>query len=370
MPPALHRFEQAGKRYALDPETCFCFECDDISWDVIEYYPHTPMNRIVHLLRDRHAVKEIEEVIGELEWLRASKSILSPPKHDQLPKLFEIERGVKRVAVFLPDGTSPEKASLWTRKKAVGAFDPALLIQAAELLLARSEGQKELCLECVLSQGLLAAPELADACTAVLKKGGLSGKKVSVTIRVDAAERIDGHDISVCLTFEPGAEVAGPLRTLAAANLLRLAKLAKAVQSNDAGVQGCLVIRPGSARFHETVRDAEQAGFKHIEIDIDGTFVSQPEVDPAELLEGMRLTAVYYAERLLTHHYFRLDPIAPLFWRIYNGMPLRRQDPAGVNELAVDAQGTIYPSRRWMSPAYACGTLADNRIDEKVLSRF
>ena len=48
--PAIHRFERAGKRFAIDPETCFCFECDAVSWDVLDHYPHEPVNRIYHLL--------------------------------------------------------------------------------------------------------------------------------------------------------------------------------------------------------------------------------------------------------------------------------------------------------------------------------
>ena len=31
----LHRFERGGRRFVLDPDTVFCFQCDDISWDVI-----------------------------------------------------------------------------------------------------------------------------------------------------------------------------------------------------------------------------------------------------------------------------------------------------------------------------------------------
>ena len=68
--PALHRFEVDGHFYALDPESCFCFECDAISWDVLEHYPHTPVNRILALLEDKHPRVELEEVVGELEWLR------------------------------------------------------------------------------------------------------------------------------------------------------------------------------------------------------------------------------------------------------------------------------------------------------------
>ena len=76
MDASLHRFEFAGRHYLVDPETCFCVECDAISWDVSEYYPATPANRILSLLEDRHPRTELEEVISELEWLRATNAIL------------------------------------------------------------------------------------------------------------------------------------------------------------------------------------------------------------------------------------------------------------------------------------------------------
>jgi len=73
---ALHRFELNGKRYAIDPETCFCFECDEICWDVLALYPHETISRIVHELKQKHSEREVYEVVGELEWLRRTAETL------------------------------------------------------------------------------------------------------------------------------------------------------------------------------------------------------------------------------------------------------------------------------------------------------
>jgi len=97
----IHRFDVDGRHFAIDPETCFCFECDDISWDVLAHYPHMPANRILNELGDRYDAKELNEVIGELEWLRSSKSILQPPKLDDFHKQFEFQRGLRRGGGFL-----------------------------------------------------------------------------------------------------------------------------------------------------------------------------------------------------------------------------------------------------------------------------
>ncbi|HNR30532.1 MAG TPA: GNAT family N-acetyltransferase, partial [Candidatus Hydrogenedentes bacterium] len=60
-----------------------------------------------------------------------------------------------------------------------------------------------------------------------------------------------------------------------------------------------------------------------------------------------------------------------LFLRIYQGEPVRRTDPVGTNELAVDASGGVYPSRLWMgNPAFRAGILEEGRLDEALLKRF
>ena len=116
---ALHRFELNGKRYAIDPETCFCFECDEICWDVLALYPQATISRIVHELKQKHAEREVYEVVGELEWLRNVKSILPRPTPEELHKRYEIEQGLKRLTVELPGEPAgepaPEKAG-WFRK--------------------------------------------------------------------------------------------------------------------------------------------------------------------------------------------------------------------------------------------------------------
>ncbi len=371
MRPALHRFERDGKFYALDPESCFCFECDAISWDVVQYYPQEPVNRILHLLGEKHAAKELGEVIGELEWLRASKSILTPPKHDQLPKLFELERGLKQLTVLLAAGEEPGKPSWWAARKTSTSLDTALLTAAAELLLTRSESQKSLCLECVMPQSVLAAPEFAACCAELLEKAPLAGKQLTIAVRVESPELLQGHALAARLEAGQGAELSRHFKALAEVPLARLGRLAKVLHPGEPGVTGRIILRPNHERFSEAVAECEQAGLRHIEIDIDGAFVAHPGADPGRMLEGMRQTAVYYAERLLGNHYFRVDPIAMLFWRIYNGMPLRRNDPAGLNELAIGPDGGIYPARGFIGrPGLRAGSLRERTLDEASLRRF
>ena len=57
--------------------------------------------------------------------------------------------------------------------------------------------------------------------------------------------------------------------------------------------------------------------------------------------------------------------------RIYEGAPLRRADPAGTNELAVDESGAVYPSATLLGrDEFRLGNLDDGRLDEAKLKQF
>ncbi|MBX7257294.1 MAG: SPASM domain-containing protein [Candidatus Hydrogenedentes bacterium] len=377
---ALHRFEEAGKRFAIDPETCFCFECDEISWDVLEYYPFTSVNRICHLLNGKHDVKELEEVVGELEWLRSTKAILPHIKREDFRKEVVVEQGLKRLSVRLPR----ESTETAVRKK--GWFGGATITSssardfgrdAIALLLGRSGDQKELRLEFLEEESVHNGALLADLSTQALKTAALAGKKLIVELRVHGLtlaktpEFLEGHAISALLEFSDPEGVATGLRAFSESAPDTLPRLLKALQPDAPGVSGRIVIRPNHPRFSTAVEELEKAGFSFIELDLDGAYVANPSLDPNEMLVSLKRTAVYYAKQLLQQKYTRLDPIAPLFYRIYDGKPLRRADLSGSNEMAIDTDGGIYPSWRFLGNAdLRIGSLESAEMRESVRCRF
>ncbi|HPO15347.1 MAG TPA: GNAT family N-acetyltransferase [Candidatus Hydrogenedentes bacterium] len=377
MEPMLHCFEHAGKRYAIDPETCFCFECDEVSWSVVQRYPHTPVNHILHQLRDMHPEKEINEVIGELEWLRASKSILTPSKHDEIPKLYEITSGLCRLSVqATPLSTSitqkPSKGWLTTRtRKTTSAPDTfGALTAAVDLLLGRAEKNIEIQFDLLNAEEVLGIPALSDWCEDALRKATRSGKKLQVNIWVNLPGGIEGHPASIILPLHENSDIAAALTTLRQ-HCGSLTKTAKIIKNSEEGLSPSIIIHPNRPDFQNAVEACEHAGFRIIELDIDGAYVDQPDLDPQAMLDALHKTAVYYAGRLLKHHYFRLDPIENLFWRIYNGTPRRRFDPAGIQTLAIDAGGIIYPSTYFFGQnTFRLGSVRDKGLNETLLRQF
>ncbi len=363
-PEALHRFEIGGLHYVIDTETCFCFECDDISWNVLQHYPREPVNRILSLLEDRFDRGELEEVIGELEWLRTSKSILPAPKHEEMQKQYEVERGLHTMTVLLPPATEDLSRPGGPPRR------------AADLLFARAQQQPELRFELFAPDGLDNAPGLAELVRHVLDTARLAGKRATVAVRTPPApgarlpKALRPH--TLWLELELSGEA--PPRTAEdwlAKDRAKLARCAGVFGGDTPGVSGRAVLRPAATDFTAAVKELEHAGFHSIALDLDGAYTAQPGTPPETLHGALRETAEYYAGRLLERRYFRLDPIAELFWRIYNGQALRRADPAGVQALAVDTDGAVYPAAEFAGQeAFHAGSLSEGQLDTAALKRF
>jgi len=378
MPPTLHRFEHDGRRYVIDPETCFCFECDAISWDVLEHYPRTPVNRIYHLLRERHPEKELGEVVGELEWLRVTKSILPPPKDASAD--MRVERGLRMLFVQLPAPPDAEVESVrrWFKRGGTAAPTAAEFArEAAQLLLARSGPHQSLELKLALPEAAPseAAAQLAPALEEAFRLARLAGKELCVGVTLPKLEpaslpgSLEGHRLSATLELREQVDAA-LLRKFAGAAGLSLARLA-AVCKPSAEQTLRLVVSPRHPGYGGAIAALEQAGFTLMELDLDDAFAAMPEADAAAMMGAMHENAVYYAERLLAGTYYRVDPIAELFRRIHLGEPQPRTDPIGTNAWALDATGGIYPDPRFFGQeAFLLGTLQNGEIATDAVKQF
>ena len=319
--PALHRFEHGGKRYVLDTATCFCFETDAVSWDVLEHYPHTPANRMLHLLRDCHPPVELEEVIGELEWLRATGAILPVVSIKDLESQFAVVPGLKRVSV---------------------AWAPDTARAALDLLLGRGGTQPALALHLHLPEGVPAA-ETESLVTDAHRRGRLAGKALRVLIH--GKMPLGTHDAEAVLELRDGAEVNAALKTFHLPEQQRPAALAKLFYGADPAVSGWFRVVPQGADIASAVAALRKAGAQIIELDMDAPFLRSGAVAPDALYAALHAVAEDYAQDLLAGRYYRLEPVAGLFQRIYQGTAQPRSDGAGVNELALDAAGGIFASR-------------------------
>lgn len=409
MPQKLHRFECDGRRYALDPETCFCFECDEISLAVLEHYPEEPVNRILHLLQDRFPRTELEEVIGELEWLRATRSILQTPKQETLARRYEAERGLREITVAAQtgedeapgagEGAASAAGTGWRRwlSRADTAAEtvcagrtnplPALVAGAGRLLLARSGPQREMQLRVLLED----AEPFRDAdfrreWTGVLQElrtlAGWAGKTLTVAVGLrlpaaagDAApEVLRGHGYTAWFVLTPEKLAAAGedvWRSLADGKLGRLDQVSKTFASLDGVFEGRISMIPARAPFDGAVLALEKLGFQGIELDLEPAFVTAPGLDPVEVGRSLKSNADDYAEALLKGRMFRAEPFATLFLQIFHGTPQFRRDPSGANALAVNGRGEVFPGPGFLDCREFCvGRLAVPPDGDALLRRF
>lgn len=354
---ALHRIARDGRRYVIDTETCFCFECDEISWDVLAHYPNATSNQIVHRLRGQHPPAEVEEVIGELEWLRSTKSILPQIKQGDQLKAFEFKPGLKRVDVLLGDNEDPQ-----------ALCDPSLT-----MLLGRAAEHTDVELA-------LHVPDL-DRVVSWLPAWGehafgaarLAGRNLTLTVvhaPASAIEGLDGHGFMLSHAFSAKSDLSGVLgrwHTLQDAALRKRAGIGK----DQPGVEAEAIIAPAHGSFSSALDALRDAGFVQLRVDLTAPYLRPEAPAPASLVHGLEEAAVTYARQLLKGNYHRLEPVARIFHQIYEGKARSRSDDSGSHILAVDPAGDIYPARHFVgNDAFKIGNVHRGAIDEDRRAEF
>ena len=355
-PPRLHRFEMDEQCFVIDTHTCFCFECDRISWDVLAHYPGEPINRIYHLLEGRHPRKELEEVVGELEWLRVTKAILTPQTDEAFLKKATHTGGLKHLTLLLERAA---EGDAWT--------GPAL-----RLLLARSGEEKALTFSLALNY--FAGHDWtvqAEMLEEHRRLAGLAGKRILVELDIPfqplpGASKAAGAYQYRC-RIAPSAET-DLLEFLRAAAPLAGPKPQTALEALRKQFRleyARIVVRPGSGDFRDCVRTLHAAGYQDIALDIPGCWASHPDLEPEAVVDSLAANAAYYAEQLLKNNAFKVEPFASLFNAIHTGTPCYRTDESGVERLSVDHAGRIYPSPEFSGiSSCSLGRLTDATLDE------
>ncbi|HOQ90430.1 MAG TPA: hypothetical protein PLX03_09865, partial [Candidatus Hydrogenedentes bacterium] len=382
----LHRFEIDGRRFAIDPETCFCLECDAVSWAVFEHYPDKSFEEIRHLLGGQFPPREIEEVISEIEWLRAGGSLWPKLTPELLAKRYEsTPTELSEIVVFpyeppparpMTGGNVQEKSASpvsvpggWRRWFSGAQNDSALpdcagneitaardlVMAAGNLLLARSGNARNLRLVLSIPSGMDPSLPWADAepvLRNLVQAARLSDKKLSAGILQEGVA-VNGEPCEWHWLLENDT---GPEPVAEALKRLPKKKDPKAIagwmescETDTDSLHGQVWLTPNRADFSGLVRRWRQWGFRRI-ILRDAALAADLPAEHLELyVAGMRRNAEDYANDLLKSDLYLCEPFATWFRLIYAGEPSWRGDPAGTGRLAVNGQGTIYPDAEFMS---------------------
>ncbi len=352
----LHRFKIDDRRYVIDTGTCFCFECDHISWDVLEYYPEEPVNRILHLLRDAHPRKELEEVVGELEWLRVTQAILTSPKDEELLELAAPSGGgLERITIVATPSNTPFEQVVNAAGQALFAASGATA--TLELTLAFRE---------------VHLPRL-DGVAAVLQTLRLSAQAAGKTLIISVAAPLssplpDGHSARVQATFTPDADIALCLPRVLKILHGKPGRIADGLRRDDQVSRAVATAQPGTPRFEDLAKTLYDMGFRDIALDLPSAWTVIPDMSPETTANSLRKNADWYAGQLLRERPFRAAPFSALFRAVHEGKPMRRCDPSGVRLLAVDGAGRLFPSPVFIDNDALCmgNVLTGARCQEKL----
>ncbi|MCK5861095.1 MAG: hypothetical protein KAH38_01330, partial [Candidatus Hydrogenedentes bacterium] len=360
-PPLLHKFKIGERHFVIDPSTCFCFECDNISWDVLEHYPREPVNRIYHLLQESHPRKELEEVVGELEWLRITKAILIQPREEELLKEAMEKPGLGKITVMVPEKET---------------FFEAQITAAGTMLLAASGTRTELTLLLIFPEDYRGNAEaLALALLSLKRAAKFAGKQLQITVQIPVLPPRGAAEKKVCYSLQvtphDTTDIAKAICDITALRNCKFSKIADTMRRRVNPERGTIIACPQDAHFPSLLQEMYEAGFRDMVLDIPGAYAENPQLDPMAVAESLRANAAWYAEQLLQHHYFKAEPFTRLFDAVHQGKPVRRMDAAGCSELAVDGEGRIYPSVDFMGQEdFIAGTLQEGKREESVLHSF
>lgn len=354
----LHRFQIGGRHFVLDTHNCFCFECDEITGAVLELYPQESVRRIMTLLKDRFPEAEVQEVIGELDYLRVTRSILVPGNDEEWLKIVHQPAEVTCLTLCSStDGTA------------------ALVRDCLPFLLGRSGTQQDLTIILRCTGGGKGLDEealntLQYAADAVLS----AGKKLSFQLDVPIVTKDLQHPACSFRVHLPIAGV-GAIKSvrevLWAQNTLKSRVFLERLEALEGACPLQLIIQPQTASFSDAFKQAVEAGFKNIRLDLPFLWMHQPAHDPDEVAAQLIKAAQDYSAMLLRQENLYFYPVSDLFKAIRDGEPCYRTDPSGFSALAIGEDRQIYPSVDFMTArSFALGDLAAHCMNESIYEQF
>jgi uncharacterized protein len=95
----VHKFEIGDTKIVLDINSGAVYLIDDITYDVLDYYGELLEEEIIAKLKHKYAPAKIKEVIGELNELKASKSLFTEFDYEPIVKRIEGNSTIKALCL-------------------------------------------------------------------------------------------------------------------------------------------------------------------------------------------------------------------------------------------------------------------------------
>jgi radical SAM protein with 4Fe4S-binding SPASM domain len=310
-----------------------------------------------------------------------------PPKPEQQRAALELDRGLRRIEVWPGVGIpstrnidvpkAPRRGFFSSTARTPDATAPsntmqAVLLRAGTLLVARGAPGESLRFGMRWDGTPRDTGEALSVARETFTVAAMAGKQLHVAFSCafTGTGALEGHRMVYRVICTTQAALDAAISALGdAASGPRAA--AKAFAALPDGATGEAQLEPQTPRFAEAVEALHSAGLNVIEVDMEAPFLAQKGVRAADVAQELQRCAEYYAAALAKGDYFRLEPIAGLFHRIYLGMPARRTDPTGLWALVADGAGAVYPSSAFLGrEEHRVGNIMTDGLDLQRLARY
>lgn len=303
----LHKFAKNGKYFVFDPHNTFCFECDEITYQIVDYYPDTPLIKVINELSSKYSEEEIKEVWGELEFLRVTGLILKKQKLEtwikevtEIPSLTEIVFGIDHSLVN--DGSLGEVVC-----KGVLKSLPYLRKDKLSITI----------------MSLDSYPSLDDSkrvIDLIRKYFPLSEKQVSLSLVIplpyEFAEKWKLSTSSKIFAHVP-------------------------LNSSEPKIKK-IEIYPTESDLLRIIKKLVENNITNIEIHFDVLYSLEHGMNISDIFAQIHELSDYYAQMLKKSRNLIINPLTDMFNRIQKGIPKRISDPAGVQKWFVSPSGEVY----------------------------
>lgn len=321
----IYTFERDGKFFAVDVQDTFCFECDKITSEVLQYYPENTQNKIVHILSEKYPEKELLEVINELEYLRSIGSILKHLK-------------IETWAQSLTQGIYLNTLSFFIKEKDLSRIEKIIsltLQKALPYVQANQKFQMNLwfCPEHeTFQENLDSLIELFKEEFPVKVKNLQINLYLSVPFHIKKKLKIEENERIFHVFPGTDPELIKNIKTIHEKEYFNF------LNDNN----GYTLFLPERIPFSTTVEKFFSHGAKKIILDPFAPLVFNPNIDMLQHFQELLNLTKTYTLQLKKGSRYVLEPLMQLFQNIQYGNPIQRRDPAGAQEWFVTPEGDIY----------------------------
>ncbi|MGC8737600.1 MAG: hypothetical protein ACP5UA_03005 [Candidatus Hydrogenedens sp.] len=321
----IYTFEREGRFFAVDVFDTFCFECDKITYDTLQYYPENTQHKIQNILSTQYTEKELREVWDELEYLRSIGSIL---------KYQKIENWVQSLTQTLHLNTLSfliDESNFSLIQKII----PLAILKALPYIQANPKFQINLWLH----QKYETIQDILNTLNLFIHEQCPNrDKNVVINLYLPMSDYIRAK-----LKIEDMGKLFLVFPKISAELVQQIETINESVFHNFLNSQnGHILFLPEELPFTPTIEKVFNYDVKKILIDIFSPLALNPDRNIGTFFQELTHLTAVYTQQLKKGNRYILEPIMQLFQNIQHGIPTKRRDPAGIQEWFITSTGDVY----------------------------